>query len=79
MIIDMILVAVGLAGSLAASVSDIKTREVPDWLNYSLIFSGLSIRLIFSLFSSKWSYFLFGELGFGLMFLFGYLLYLTKQ
>lgn len=34
----------GVAALLAASFSDIKTREVPDWLNYSLIISGVSLH-----------------------------------
>lgn len=79
MIIDIILVSLGLIGSLIASISDIKIREVPDWLNYALIFSGFSLRLMQSISSSKWSYFLYSILGFVLMFLLGTLLYYTKQ
>ncbi len=33
----------------AASISDIKTREVPDWLNYSATAAGIGINLIYSL------------------------------
>ena len=79
MIIDIILISLGLAGTLVASVSDIKTREVPDWLNYSLIFSGFSLRLIYSIYSFRWSYFLYSLLGFGLMFIVGSILYYSKQ
>lgn len=34
---------------IIASYTDIKTREVPDWLNYSLIGLGLGINAIYSL------------------------------
>jgi len=37
-----------IAGLLIASYSDIKTREVPDWVNFSLIAAGIGIRLIMS-------------------------------
>jgi prepilin signal peptidase PulO-like enzyme (type II secretory pathway) len=66
--IDILLVLIGLTGLIIGSVTDLKTREVPDWLNYSLIASGLGLRLLYSIFSSEWSYFLYGLLGFALFF-----------
>lgn len=48
-----------------ASWTDLKTYEVPDWINYSGIFAGLGIRLIWSLYSFDWSFILEGIAGFG--------------
>ena len=77
--LDYILVLIGVVGLIFASICDIKTREVPDWLNYSLIISGLSLRGIYSLNLWDFSYFLDGLIGFGLFFLLGVALYYSKQ
>jgi len=79
MIADVIIIFVALLALLFASLFDIKTREVPDWLNFSLIASVLGIRLIYSLTSNEWYYFLYGLLGLAIMFAAGNVLYYTKQ
>ena len=33
---------------LIGSITDLKTREVPDWVNYGLIISGVGLNLLFS-------------------------------
>lgn len=38
---------------ILASITDIKKREVPDWLNYGLIISALIINIIYSIFSNS--------------------------
>ncbi|MBD3303964.1 hypothetical protein GF343_02375, partial [Candidatus Woesearchaeota archaeon] len=48
--------------------TDLKVREVPDWLNYSGIFVGLGLRLIWSFYSFDWSYIIHGLIGFGVFF-----------
>ena len=77
--IENILLTVGIVGLVAASVSDIKTKEVPDWISYSMIFSGIFLRLIFSAKTFIWSFFFIGLLGFFSMLLLGNLMYYTKQ
>ncbi len=67
---------VGLA---IGSYTDLRTREVPDWLNYSLIFSGLGLRLIFSVQHWDYKYILDGILGFGLFFIFALFMFYTGQ
>lgn len=74
-----ILIAVGLIGLIAGSLFDLKTREVPDWLSYFLISSGLGLRLIYSIFEMKISYILYGLIGFGTYFLFALIMYYTRQ
>src|SRR3989344_3922318 len=47
MIISLFVV-IALIWLTFATICDIKTREIPDWLNYSLIAIGLGLRFIFS-------------------------------
>jgi len=79
MVMDSILIGVGLAGLLAASVCDIRTREVPDWLTYGLICSGVMLRLLYSVAGNVWSYLWYGLVGLAAMLIFGNVLYRTKQ
>jgi Flp pilus assembly protein protease CpaA len=62
--IDLLLLLIGLIGLIIGSLTDLKSREVPDWLNYFLIASGLGLRLIYSISTWEWSYFLYGLVGF---------------
>jgi len=75
---EMILFAVGLVFLVVASYNDIKKREVPDWLSYGLIFSGLGLRLVFS-FEYGWMIFLNGLFGFLVCLGIAYLFYFTNQ
>jgi Flp pilus assembly protein protease CpaA len=76
--LDVILIILTLTVLVIASYTDLKTREVPDWLNFSLIISALGIRLIFS-FVYSWKYFVSGLLGFGVCLIFAYLFYYSDQ
>ncbi len=62
-----------------ATITDIKKREVPDWLSYSLIGIGIGSRLIYSLIYAEYKILLFGIVGLIACFLFGNLMYYTKQ
>ncbi|MEW6063282.1 MAG: A24 family peptidase [Nanoarchaeota archaeon] len=77
--IDLILVIAALFWTLFATVSDIKTREVSDWLNYSLIAIGLGLRFIYSAVNSEWMFFIYGLIGFFSFFVIGSVFYYTKQ
>lgn len=79
MLADILLIIVALVALLIASISDIKTKEVPDFASFGLIAAALAIRLLHALVFSDWIYFLYGILGFGAMFAFGSLIYYTKQ
>ena len=48
---------------LIASYTDLKTREVPDWLNYSLIGMGLGVNAIYSTISLNPSFIIQSILG----------------
>ncbi len=76
----IVLYVMGLAAVLFATVQDIKTTEVSDWLNYSLIFFALGFRFFYSLFSENgFSLFYQGLIGLGLFFVIGNVLYYGKM
>lgn len=74
-----LIVAVSLIALLVGSYTDIKTREVPDWLNYSVIAMGFGMRAVYSLFEMDMMILLEGLVGFIVMFGIGYLMYYTGQ
>lgn len=78
MTIEIVLVPLTLAALIIASISDLKTREVPDWLNYGLIFAALGIRTIFS-FSYGWEIIVSGLLGLAACFILANIFYYSKQ
>ncbi len=79
MIFWYFLLIVSFVWILFATVTDLRTREVPNWLNYSLIALGFGARIIYSFILKDWSYFLYGLLGFILFFIFANFMYYTKQ
>ena len=72
------LTALGLVGFLFSSVTDIKSREIPDWLSYSLIIAGLGLRLLFSISENEYTLILFGLVGFGIFFALAHLFYFLR-
>jgi len=64
---------------IIGTFTDIKVREVPDWINYAGIFAGLGIRLIFSIHSFDWSFILEGLFGFGVFFAIGVVMFYSGQ
>ncbi len=77
--LDILLAGVAVIGLGAATIHDLKTREVPDWISYSLIAAGFGIRLIGALGQEKWSYFFMAFIGLGVTYLLGSLMYYAKQ
>jgi Flp pilus assembly protein protease CpaA len=76
--IDVILILLTLTVLMIASYTDIKTREVPDWLNFSLIATALGIRSIIATFQG-FNVLLSGLLGFAVCFGLAFLFYYTNQ
>ena len=75
----VVLAIIALTALVVASAIDIRTREVPDWLSYSLIFAGLGVRLIYSFVGWEKDIFLYGVYGFLIMFILSCLMYYTGQ
>jgi Flp pilus assembly protein protease CpaA len=77
--IDLILITLLLIILVVASLTDIKTREIPDLISYGSIFLALAIRLIYSLQTSEYQYIIHGLIGFGAMLALGLILFYTGQ
>ena len=61
------------------SITDLRTREVPDWVNYGLIFSGLGLNLLFSIIYSS-SYFIINSIiGLAIFFGIAYIMFYAGQ
>ena len=66
--IDWFLILIALVWIVTASIWDLKKREVPNWLNFSLIVFALSYRAIYSVYFWDASSFVYGVIGFGIFF-----------
>ena len=71
------LIILGAIWLFFASICDIKTREIPNWLSFSLIIFALGARFFYSLFSGDYSFEIFyqGVIGIGVFFILGNLFY----
>jgi len=76
MIEVIFLLVLGFAWILFATISDIKTTEIPDWLNFSLVIFALGFRFFYSLFGGQgFNFFYQGLIGFGIFLVLGNALY----
>lgn len=57
---------------------DLKKKEVPNWLNFSLIGFALAYRAFYSAYSSDLMFFIFGLAGFGVFMALGNLFYYSR-
>src|SRR3989338_4524042 len=62
-----------------ATITDWRTREVPDWINYTGITIGIGVRSIWTVNAGDWTVFGAGISGLLLMYLIGALMYYTGQ
>ena len=70
---------VALVGLFLGSLEDMRTREVPDWLSFSLIFIGVGSALIFSIFRNDYSILLSSVVGLAVCVGLAYLMFYTAQ
>lgn len=78
MVLEVVLLSITIIALLIASYSDLRTREVPDWLSYGLIFAALGIRTIFS-FQRGWPIIVSGLIGVLICYAISSVLYYTDQ
>jgi Flp pilus assembly protein protease CpaA len=78
MVYEIVFATITTIVLLVAAYTDIKTREVPDWISYAFIFSALGLRILFS-FQEGWQFLVSGLVGFLIFFLLALLFYYTKQ
>lgn len=69
---------IGLIWIVFAIVQDFKTREVANWLNFSLIIFVLAIRTFWSIFSNDYNPLIFGLLGLGFGFIIANIFYYAR-
>ncbi len=63
-----------------ATIQDLRSREIANWISFSLIIFALGFRFFYSLFSaSDFSFFYQGILGLGIFFLLGNLFYYGRM
>ncbi len=79
MIINIVLLSIALVALIIGTITDIKTREVPDWLNYSVIFAAVGIRAIYSAFTFDWMFLISGLIGLGIFVAIAYAMFYTGQ
>lgn len=70
---------IALVFLIIGSITDIKTREVPDWVNYSGIVVGFGWRGLYSVAQWNYIYILEGVLGFAVFFAVACALYYLGQ
>ena len=64
---------------LIGSVTDLKTREVPDWVNYGLISAGIGLNLLFSAIYQAPYYIINSVLGLIIFFGIAYIMFYAGQ
>ncbi len=75
MIEVIFLVVLGILWLSFASVCDLRSREIPNWVSFSLILFAMSFRFFYSLFNWNFDFFYSGLIGFGIFFCLGNLFY----
>jgi len=65
---DILLAVIALAWIIAAAIVDLKKREVPNWLSFSLIAIAIAIRGMAALLSAEPFYFFYGVIAFAIGF-----------
>lgn len=78
LISDYFLLAVAILWLIFASISDLKKREIANWLSFSLIAIALGIRAITSIITLDYGYFFSGLLFAFIFFILANLLYYTR-
>ena len=71
--------AISFVVLLIGSFTDLKTREVPDWLNYGLIISGIGLNLLFSAVYSNSSFIINSLVGLAVFFGIAYIMFYAGQ
>ncbi|MBM3233068.1 prepilin peptidase [Candidatus Pacearchaeota archaeon] len=75
---ELFLIILTLAWLIFASIQDLRTREVANWLTFSLIVFALIYKAFYSVAKNEWSHFLLALAGFGLFFILAHIFYYGK-
>lgn len=77
--IFIILLSIAFIALVLGTFTDIKTREVPDWINYGIIFGGIGIRALYSVITFDWWFLIYGLAGLGLFVGIAYAMFYAGQ
>lgn len=75
---DIIITSIAIVWLSIACFTDIKKREVPDWISFSLIAIAMSTKLLASIFTSHYSYFFHSLVGLSIFILLGFAFYYAQ-
>lgn len=79
MIQVIFLIVLALVWIIFATIQDLRTREIANWLSFSLIIFAIGFRFFYSVFSETgFEFFYEGLIGLGIFFIIGNLLYYGK-
>jgi|TARA_Y100000310_G_scaffold322956_1_gene382725 Flp pilus assembly protein protease CpaA len=70
---------IGFFALLIGSYTDLRTREVPDWVNLGLIGTGFGINILFSIIYWKLGFILDSVIGFSILFVIAMIMFYTGQ
>ncbi|MFW6014014.1 MAG: A24 family peptidase [Candidatus Nanoarchaeia archaeon] len=76
---EIIALALAFAGLTAGSLTDIRTREVPDWINYGLMLAGIGLAILATVIYEDVMFLFKSLLGLGFFFALGSILFYTGQ
>ncbi|NQU79090.1 prepilin peptidase [Candidatus Woesearchaeota archaeon] len=79
MVVELLVFGIAFVALIIGTITDLKVREVPDWLNYGLIVAGFGLRIIFSIVYADPSHIISGIIGFTAFFLVSVLMFYTGQ
>jgi len=77
--IYLILLVIAAIILIIGTITDIKKREVPDWISFAAIFAGIGIRLLYSAVTFDWMFVLYGAAGLGIFIGLGYMMFYAGQ
>lgn len=77
--IEAFLISIAVVWIVFAVFSDFKTREIPNWLNFSLIAFALGARFFYSVFSEDFGFLLQGLAGLAVFFVLHNLFYYGRM
>ena len=76
---SIIVYSIAIISLAIASYTDLKTREVPDWLNYGLIGTGIGLNLLFAIIFWKYQFIVNSLIGLIIFFAIAWVMFYTGQ
>lgn len=74
----LFLYLLGLIAIIFAVIQDLRTREIANWLTFSLIAFALAYRAIYSIYSNNFMFFMYGLFGVIVFVVLGYFFYYSR-